>query len=394
MIRWSNADFRGRSAQSNRRSAQRKMQVAPMAHTPSPTTAGAPIPGIPNPLEPESRLWVWAFESIAARAGEMLMHTHGVRAGVDIEAVHDMRVGSRRLVAAMRVFGDCFPGRRYTVLFREARRVTGALGAVRDLDVLLDYFARLPGGDEGHYDLGIRYLSYSLNRDRDRARVPMLDALRRLEGSGYEQRLSRYLIRQVQKSSGAPRTKRSKRESAACPGEGSDPRSWTFRHAAPACLLPRLDALLAFEPYVDDPNAITELHDMRIAAKWLRYTMELFAPAFQDRLKRGIETVKRVQELLGDLHDSDVRLDLVRDTLRRPLRAAGICALGLLNPDPVTHSLRHLQAREEFARERDYRAFQREWHKLRRQQFAAACRERIQAPDAGGRDPGLGGEQR
>jgi exopolyphosphatase/pppGpp-phosphohydrolase len=57
--------------------------------------------------------------------------------GVDIEAVHDVRVASRRLRAAMDVGVDCFPGKWYRPLHRAAKEITGALGEVRDRDVLL-----------------------------------------------------------------------------------------------------------------------------------------------------------------------------------------------------------------------------------------------------------------
>ena len=51
-------------------------------------------------LSPASPLWAWAQEAISQRLEEMLEPIEGVRLGEDIEAVHDMRVGSRRLVAA------------------------------------------------------------------------------------------------------------------------------------------------------------------------------------------------------------------------------------------------------------------------------------------------------
>jgi hypothetical protein len=58
--------------------------------------------------------------------------------GVDIEAVHDVRVASRRLRAAMDVAEPAFPRKWYKSLHRAAKEITGALGAVRDRDVLLE----------------------------------------------------------------------------------------------------------------------------------------------------------------------------------------------------------------------------------------------------------------
>src|SRR5215207_1130044 len=99
-------------------------------------------PPEPVELDADAPLWVWAQDAISRRLDEMFAHTEGVRLGEDIEAVHDMRVGSRRLVAAMKVFAVCFPGYEYELLLRQARRVTRRLGAVRDLDVLIDHYER------------------------------------------------------------------------------------------------------------------------------------------------------------------------------------------------------------------------------------------------------------
>jgi exopolyphosphatase/pppGpp-phosphohydrolase len=58
--------------------------------------------------------------------------------GTDIEGVHDVRVASRRLRAAMDIAAPAFPGKWYTALHRTAKEITGALGEVRDRDVLLE----------------------------------------------------------------------------------------------------------------------------------------------------------------------------------------------------------------------------------------------------------------
>ena len=106
---------------------------------------GVPEPGTgktDDALSPDDPLWAWAASAIRHRAEAMLKHVPGVREGADIEAVHDLRVGSRRLAAAMKVFAICFPGSEYRRLVREVRRVTRRLGALRDLDVLIDYYEK------------------------------------------------------------------------------------------------------------------------------------------------------------------------------------------------------------------------------------------------------------
>lgn len=331
-------------------------------------------------LTPDSPLWSWATDEIHERAETMLQHLEGVRVGEDIEAVHDMRVWSRRLVAAMRVFAACFPGDDYRRLFREARQVTGALGEVRDLDVILDYYERLRSAATDAEHLGIDYIQALLRRNRDRARKPMLAALSRTAKTNYSGRVRRFL----EFESGAyqvglnPQVVAGIRGAGKCDGECLDCEG-SFRSAAPGLLETRLDELLHFEPYVADPVAETELHAMRIAAKWLRYTMELLAPAYKDRLKDHLASVKRIQELLGDLHDSDVRRWLIRDHLARPLRARGLEALGLWLPEPVQASLKLLANREEDVRKGCYNAFYKEWKKLERRRFSERLRRRIAA---------------
>lgn len=90
-----------------------------------------------------------------------------------------------------------------------------------------------------------------------------------------------------------------------------DPEASLFVHAAVA-IGTRLDELVAFETYLADASEVYQLHQMRIAAKRLRYTMDLFQVAFSEYSRYGrefasaITEVKLLQEHLGDIHDADV----------------------------------------------------------------------------------------
>ncbi|MFN3653132.1 MAG: CHAD domain-containing protein [Armatimonadota bacterium] len=337
-------------------------------------------------LGPDAPLWAWGSEMITRRAAEMVSHADGVRLGEDIEAVHDMRVWSRRLVAAMRLFAVCFPEPGYRKLMREARRVTRALGEVRDLDVQLDYLKRLREGLQGEETTAVEYLVAVLSARRETARQPMLKSLDRLLESRFEARLDAYLAEQddayrvglspvrIWGPDPHPGSRR-----------GGVPRGeMTFREAAPVALRARVEELYAFEPYVARPEAVEELHEMRIAAKWLRYTMEVFAPAYSTGLKKQLAAVKKVQELLGDLHDSDVRLELLERTGREPLEPKGLAALGLLSPDAVQSGLHELQRRETGTRNDCYTRFYAQWRKLEERGLRGELLQAIRNPDGGG----------
>lgn len=340
---------------------------------PASEPAASQLPGLSvgSPLSPDEPLWRWASEAIGTRVGTMLDHLDEVRKGEDIEAVHDMRVASRRLVAAMRVFRTCFRDPRYEKLLREARQVTRALGAVRDLDVLIDHYERLQG-EATEEDPGVRYFLAVHDRRRRRARRPMLRALKKLERTGFPRRVQKYL-EQAAEVFGAEGSVRERGS-----GEGEAP----FRAAAPVFLAERHREFYRCARYADEPEAVAELHEMRIAAKWLRYTMELFAPAYGDELKQPLDAVKKCQELLGDIHDSDVRIEILTGMTISRLKVRGLEAIGQLDPAPVARALGRVLERERAGRDRQYRKFLSHWRTLEKRGFAESLVRRLGQPDA------------
>ena len=79
-----------------------------------------------------------AGKIIWTRFEEMLSFRDVALEGRDPEGVHDMRVASRRLRAALELFRDVFPKRRLKPLLGDVKRLADALGRVRDLDVMVD----------------------------------------------------------------------------------------------------------------------------------------------------------------------------------------------------------------------------------------------------------------
>jgi CHAD domain-containing protein len=70
----------------------------------------------------------------------------------------------------------------------------------------------------------------------------------------------------------------------------------------------RLDELTSFMPKAADPDEVVALHDMRIAAKRLRYILEVTGDVFGPYAANAVKMVKDLQDLLGDIHDCDVQL--------------------------------------------------------------------------------------
>ena len=94
-------------------------------------------------------------------------------AGTDIEGVHDVRVASRRLRAAMDIGVHCFPPRWYKPLHQAAKEITSALGEVRDRDVLLEALQADRDAAPLAEQPGIDRLMARVERERTAARAEM-----------------------------------------------------------------------------------------------------------------------------------------------------------------------------------------------------------------------------
>ena len=85
----------------------------------------------------------------------------------------------------------------------------------------------------------------------------------------------------------------------------------------------RLEEMEAWGRYAHDPQRSDELHDLRIASKRLRYTLEIFADVLPEESSSVIEEVTQIQEELGALHDSDVMVALLSLCLEQQPHANG-----------------------------------------------------------------------
>ena len=89
--------------------------------------------------------------------------------------------------------------------------------------------------------------------------------------------------------------------------KGLDPDG-TLADNAERIVRVRLDELCGFMPQAADPEEVVALHDMRIAAKRLRYILEVTGPCFGPYAKNATKLAKELQDLLGEIHDCDVQI--------------------------------------------------------------------------------------
>ena len=138
-----------------------------------------------------------------------------------------------------------------------------------------------------------------------------------------------------------------------------------LRYSAPALAL-RWAEMAAWADAVHDPQRVEELHNMRIAAKRLRYTLEIFAPVLGDTATPLLKIVEEIQERLGLIHDCDVLFPLLTDTIIAETRRERGDRPHPLGPPPflAAEGLAALLARKRAERQGLYDDFLRFWDSL------------------------------
>ena len=145
-------------------------------------------------ISPDETLEACARQIIVDYFHQMMSYKEGAKAGSDIEFVHEMRVTSRRLRAAMDNFVDCFPEKAFNQHYKKVKSITRTLGAVRDLDVLIARFKKeldtLPEAEQAD----ICRLIENLQQEREEARKPMLTLFVKLEETEFETEFLEFFV--------------------------------------------------------------------------------------------------------------------------------------------------------------------------------------------------------
>ncbi len=244
----------------------------------------APPDVAPAPLGRNPSGAVFVRRAIAVAVERILRHDPGVRIGDDPEDVHQARVGTRRLRSDLRTFAPLIDEAWLSSLRDELRWLGGALGKVRDADVLTERLHAQAAGVPEIDGAGLAPIFLRLALERDEARHELLAVM---AGARYLDLLDRL----VAGAAAAPcRHIAEKRASATIPGLVAGP--WG-RLAKAVAALPR-----------HPPDA--DLHRVRILAKRARYAAEAAAPLAGRKAAALATALAGLQTVLGDHQDAVV----------------------------------------------------------------------------------------
>lgn len=226
------------------------------------------------------------FQCMAAQEAE-------TRLGANAEALHDMRVATRRMRAALRIYRDYLDMTALSPHLKRLRRTARILGVVRDLDVYGEKLTAYSKAQPPASQPDLTPLWQAWEQAHRRARTE-LEAY--LDGAAYA-RFKAALAELLDQPFKEPPPSRS----------ATKPVPHRLGHIAPEIIYRRLGEVRAYDEWLRGADVpLARYHQLRIAIKYLRYTLEFFREILGPEIAAPIEQLKALQDFLGDLQDAVV----------------------------------------------------------------------------------------
>jgi len=220
----------------------------------------------------------------------MKAHEAGSYAGDDVEAIHDMRVATRRMRSAFEVFGHTFDPEVIRKHQKGLKQTADALGLVRDFDVFIE---KAEAFLEKQKKSGRIDLAALLEYWRARQRKAHRKLVKHLDSNRYHKFTGRF-----QHFIDTP-------GKGALPISPKEPVPHTVSQLAPSLIYDQIAQVRAYAPVL--PGApIETMHELRIEFKKLRYIIEFLQDVLGPETAAVITVLKKVQDHLGDLNDANI----------------------------------------------------------------------------------------
>lgn len=217
------------------------------------------------------------------------------------DGIHDLRVAIRRLRTALRDLAPLVDANASRRADKKLKQVAARAGAIRDHDVAIDILAKLQA------DTNIEPLIQGLQLMIDGRRVRRSSAFGELT-----ELLSPDLVVELAILLGSV---------SDLPANADD--ASTFEAVGKEAIDDRCGDFTDLAAVLYDPLDLDGHHKLRIAAKRLRYTVELFDPSPDETDDSPSRHIAEMQDHLGDMHDCDVWIGTLRKSLKKHLKNNG-----------------------------------------------------------------------
>lgn len=258
----------------------------------------APAAGLgPTEVTADQGVGEVALAVLRKHFGAVLWHEPGTRLGEDPESLHDMRVGTRRMRAALRLFREALPPRDTERLRRELRELGQALGRVRDLDVQIEQVEAWRPALLTVPPAALDPLLARLRERRTAARAELIDWLDAARCRRLFAFLRGWLRRGPTRRSG-----------------GGEP----VRSAGPRLIRRARRRALEQGRALTPASPPADYHRLRILGKRLRYALEFLEPVYGPPARVLIRALVEVQDILGLHQDAQVAMATLPALAREP----------------------------------------------------------------------------
>ena len=240
-----------------------------------------------------------------------------------------MRVASRRLRSTLRDFGPYLRKRALAYALKELRAIADGLGEVRDQDVAIMALEKMTTPAPAQFAPALKHFIDTRKQVREQTR----DDLKPIIDKNGLKKLESEFIAAID-------------EATAARNNQSTPPI-TFTEMSREIILERLKELESLSVGLFKPTEIEALHEMRIAAKRLRYAVELFHQCWGRGISGYAKHIAHIQGALGDVHDCDVWIESVGKqiiTARKHKQTEQVAALMWLLSHLAKVRTKHLRA--------------------------------------------------
>lgn len=300
-------------------------------------------------LEAGRRIFLQQCEQMASRE-------YGLGYAEDVEFVHEMRVATRRLRAAMRVFRKSAAG-QFKAESARIGALADALGQVRDADVFLEFLATYGKKAKPAHRRTLKAIVLVERRKRQAGNRKLIALCESDSQRQFLHGLTRTLHAPVGAAGGLRRA-------------GKSAKRPLWREARRA-MRRAFSVVLQYDRPLQDLSS-DEQHQLRIACKKLRYTAEFFGHLYPERLQTLIATMVRLQDLLGEAHDADVFSARLGQRLKKSAKGGGSRPRGVV--------IRAVQAHLKRRKQRCVAKAREVWQVLDRPEILSEMRALIEAP--------------
>jgi CHAD domain-containing protein len=234
---------------------------------------------------------------------KMLQNEDGCRLGEDSNAVHDMRVGTRRMRSTLRLLSAYYKPKAIQPHIDSMRSVAEALGGVRDLDVMMDEIRKFgeAAGENDSENGGMQPILERLEKQRGKAQKALTKALDKREYREFVKDFTAFL---------------NKPGKGAMPVDADELQPFQVRHLLPELIYEHLGAVRAYDDIIETADEPT-LHQLRIEFKRLRYAVAIFSEVLGSGIGEFIEELKVMQDHLGRLNDLHVAQEQMNEIARK-----------------------------------------------------------------------------